>query len=298
MKIVPNMIYGFDQIIRMGRAHSASITVGIENVLVDGHEMRRMDRSDATTLADRTWQEVDAAIESGRTTVIVPIGATEQHGPHLPLRTDVAIGEAIAERLAARLEGALVGPPIPFGPSDEHDAFPGTVSISPRTLRSLLEEYVESLERSGFERIVLLPSHGGNFSVVATVAPELARSVDADVVAIDDLNRHLELLNEGLDRSAVEHREPVVHAGAIETAILLAVDPDAVRTDRASEGFDGTVSASVLYRDGIDAYSPNGILGDARPATADVGEVILEHVVNAYATDVRDEFAALDSSDR
>lgn len=252
-----------------------------------------MDRTDATALADCTWRDVEDAIDAGRTTGIVPIGATEQHGPHLPLRTDVTIGEAIAERLATRLEGALVGPPVPFGPSDEHDAFPGTISISPRTLQILLEEYVESLEQSGFERVVLLPSHGGNFSVVAAVAPELTRSVEADIVAIGDLNWYLELLNEGLERSAIEHREPVVHAGAIETAILLAVDPDAVRTERASEGYDGPVSASVLYRDGIDAYAPNGVLGDPRPATAEAGESILEHIADAYAAFVEDEFAAL-----
>lgn len=254
-----------------------------------------MDAPNANTLAELTWREVDAAIDTGRTTVIVPIGATEQHGPHLPLRTDVVLGEAIAKRLADRLGEALVGPPIPFGPSGEHDAFPGTISISPQTLQSLLEEYIRSLERSGFERIVLLPSHGGNFPVVATVAPRLARSVDADIVSVDDLKRYLELLNEGLGRTAINHQEPVVHAGAIETAILLAVDPDAVRTEQASDGYDGPVSASVLYRDGINAYSSDGVLGDARPATADAGETILEHVVDAYAASVRDEFKRLDS---
>lgn len=252
-----------------------------------------MNHPEVEKLAECTWCDVDAAIDDGRTTVVLPIGATEQHGPHLPLRTDTTIGEAIAERLASRLGDAVVGPAIPFGPSREHELFPGTVSISPRTLRALLDDYVASLERSGFERVVLLPSHGGSCASVAAVHPELARSYDVDVVAIDDLGRYLELLNEGLDRAGIDHREPVVHAGAVETAVMLAVDPDAVRTERAPDGYDGPVSAAKLYRDGIDAYSPLGVLGDARPATADVGETILEHLVDAYAADVRDEFEAL-----
>lgn len=253
-----------------------------------------MDNSENDTLAERTWHDVETAIDAGKTTVIVPIGATEQHGPHLPLRTDTTIGEAIAKRLANRLGDALVGPAIPFGPSDEHEGFPGTVSISSQTLRSLLKEYVASLERSGFERVVLVPSHGGSFATVAAVHPEIARSCGVDIVAIADLDRYLELLNEGLDRAGIDHREPVVHAGAVETAVMLAVNPDAVRTECAPEGYDGSVSAAKLYRDGIEIYSELGVLGDARPATADVGETILEHVVDAYAAFVRDEFAALD----
>lgn len=252
-----------------------------------------MTHPEPEALAECTWRDVETAVDDGRTTVVLPIGATEQHGPHLPLRTDTTIGEAVANRLAGRLDGALVAPPIPFGPSSEHEAFPGTVSISPRTLRALLDDYVASLERSGFERVVLLPSHGGSFASVAAARPELARSSDIDVVAIDDLGRYLGLLNEGLERAGIDHREPVVHAGAVETAVMLAVDPDAVRADRAPEGNDGPVSAAKLYRDGIGAYSPNGVLGDARPATADVGETILEHLVDAYTAYVRDEFEAL-----
>lgn len=252
-----------------------------------------MNHPEAKTLAEYTWLDVDAAIDDGRTMIVLPIGATEQHGPHLPLRTDTTIGEAIAERLTKRLDDALVGPAIPFGPSREHGAFPGTISISPQTLRALLDDYVASLERSGFEQVVLLPSHGGSFASVAAVYPELTRSYDVDIVAIDDLGRYLELLNEGLNRAGINHREPVVHAGAIETAVILAVDPDAVRTERTPDGYDGPVSAAKLYRDGIDAYSPVGVLGDARLATADVGEMILDHVADTYAEYICEEFKAL-----
>jgi len=254
--------------------------------MVDGHP-------DPVAMGERSWPEVESALESGVDTAIVPLGATEQHGPHLPLDTDTRLAEALGRRLARRLGDALVTPAIPVGPSEEHAGFPGTLSVSPETLEELLREYVGSIDASGFERVVLLPGHGGSFPAVDAVHPELARESEVDVVAVTGLERYMRLLAEGLREAGLDVDEPVVHAGASETAMLLAIDPDLVADDRP-EGHAGSVSAAALFGDGIEAYDENGVLGDPRPATAAVGEELLDHVVDAHAAFVRREVRELD----
>jgi len=253
-----------------------------------------MDSPDSVALADLSWPQIAAAMADGVDTAVLPLGATEQHGPHLPVDTDTRLATELAERIARRLGDALVAPAISVGPSAEHAAFPGTVSVSPDTLGALLRDYVDSFERQGFERVVVLPGHGGSFPTVDAAHPELARESDADVVAVTGLRRYMELLQGGLQAAGVDVDEPVVHAGASETAMVLAVAPDLVADD-LPEGHTGEVSAAALFAEGIERYDEDGVLGDARPATAEVGETLLEHVAAAHADYVRQEFAALDS---
>ncbi|MFD1600372.1 creatininase family protein [Halobellus rarus] len=244
-------------------------------------------------MAELTWPEVEGALEDGIDTVILPLGATEQHGPHLPLETDTRIATAIAKRVAHRLGDALVSPAVPVGPSEEHTGFPGTVSISPDTLTSLLRDHVSSFEAQGFERVVILPGHGGCFPVIDAAYPELTRTTEIDVVAVTGLQRFMNLLQEGLAAAGIDVDEPVVHAGASETAMLLAIEPSLV-VDDLPEGHTGTVSAAALFTRGVEVYDKNGVLGDARPATAAAGETILEHVAEAHTSYIRDEFRELD----
>lgn len=250
--------------------------------------------TDHVTLADLTWQEIESAVQGGVDTIIVPLGATEQHGPHLPVGTDTRIATALAERIARNLEDALVAPPVPVGPSDEHAAFPGTLSISPDTLTAVLRDYVSSFESQGFTRVVILPGHGGSFSIVDAAYAELARTEGVDLVAITRLQRYMELLDEGLSAAGIDVDEPVVHAGASETAMLLAIEPSLVEGD-LPEGHTGTVSAAALFADGVETYDESGVLGDARPATAAAGEVLLEHITDAYTAYIRDEFHELNA---
>jgi len=252
-----------------------------------------MDSPDTVALAELSWPEVAAALEDGVDTVVLPLGATEQHGPHLPVDTDTRLATELAERVARRLGDALVAPAIPVGPSEEHAVFPGTVSVSPDTLDALLRDYVDSFERQGFERVVVLPGHGGSFPTVDAAYPDLARETGVDVVAVTGLRRHMDLLQDGLRAAGVDVDEPVVHAGASETAMVLAVAPDLVADDRP-EGHTGEVSATALFTEGIEYYDEDGVLGDPRPATAAVGETLLEHVAEAHADYVRREFAALE----
>lgn len=256
-----------------------------------------MDADEANTvqLTNCSWRDVETAITDGTDTIIVPLGATEQHGPHLPVDTDTRLGIAIAVRVAHRLGDTLVAPRVPFGPSDEHLSFPGTISISVDTARQLVGDVVASLENHGFERVVLLPGHGGWFPVLASLYPRLSRDTTCDLVAISELQWYMELLETGLEAAGVDVDEPVVHAGASETAMLLALDPDCVGEDQQA-GHTGHVSAAALFANGIETYDENGVLGDPRPATAAVGDALLEHLTTAYTRYIRKEFAALDES--
>jgi creatinine amidohydrolase len=114
----------------------------------------------ALVLDEMSWPEVEAELAAGRDTVVIAFGATEQHGPHMPLATDALIGDHLA-RLVAEQLGAFVAPTVRIGCSEHHLEFPGTLSISEPTFHALVADLVRSLARGGFRRVVLLPTHGG-----------------------------------------------------------------------------------------------------------------------------------------
>ncbi len=109
-----------------------------------------------------TWPDVKAEMEKGCRTVIVCFGSHEQHGPHLPLGTDAFLGDSIGEGLAERLD-AFLAPVFRVGCSEHHMGFPGTITLSSETFQKLVGEATQSLSRHGFEEIILIPTHGGNF---------------------------------------------------------------------------------------------------------------------------------------
>ncbi|NHN60275.1 MULTISPECIES: creatininase family protein [Halorussus] len=233
-------------------------------------------------LAECTWEEVEAALDAGTETAVVAVGSVEQHGPHLPLVMDALAGDELARRIAEKLGDALAAPTIRPGCSGHHMEFPGTITVPPETLMDLVRSYCRSLGDHGFQHLVLVPTHGGNFAPVDTVVPEIAREIDANVVALTDLEELMELQNEGLREAGVEYEEPVVHAGAVETAVVLAVAEGLVRTDRLEVGQEGEVSTARLLSEGFAAITENGVLGDPREATAEAGETILEKITDAY----------------
>jgi creatinine amidohydrolase len=249
---------------------------------------------DTVKLEELTWTEVESAIADGTRTAIVPVGSVEQHGPHLPLGTDTYIGEAVAERVAERLTDALVAPCIRPGVSGHHMEFPGTISIDADVLIDTLAGYAASLERHGFEYVVFLPSHGGNFAPVETAAPEIARERESlDVITLSDIQQYMELMNEGLKRGGIDYEEPVIHAGANETSIMLAVHEHLVRTERRDAGHEGAISVPALLSKGFRYFTESGVLGDARESSREAGEAILENVAETYAREVSEARAAL-----
>jgi creatinine amidohydrolase len=254
-----------------------------------------MTEDHSVQLEEHTWPEVEAALESGTRTAVVGVGSIEQHGPHLPLVMDTLAGDELTRRIAEKLGDAVAAPTIRPGCSGHHMDFPGTITIAPELLMGLIRSYCRSLDAHGFEHLVLVPTHGGNFAPVETVAPEVAREVDASVVALADIDRLMELMNEGLKQAGVDYEEPVIHAGAAETAIVLAVNEGLVRTDELELGHEGPVSVSRLLSQGFAAITENGVLGDPREGTAEAGEAIMDRLTDAYVDRIEAERNAVSS---
>ena len=235
------------------------------------------------------WPEVESALEAGTRTAIVAVGSIEQHGPHLPLNMDTLDGDELSRRIASALGDALAAPTIRPGCSGHHMEFPGTITVPPETLMDLVRSYCRSLDDHGFEYIVLVPTHGGNFGPVKTVAPEIAREIEAAVITLADLDEHMELLNEGLTEAGVEYEQDVIHAGAAETAMVMAIDEGLVREDQFEPGPEGDFSPARLLSEGFRSITENGVLGDPTEATAEAGETIIERVVEAYVDHIEAE---------
>jgi mycofactocin precursor peptide peptidase len=205
---------------------------------------------DGRALGERAWPEID-----DRPTVLVPVGSTEQHGPHLPLDTDARVAAAVAARAAAGTN-LLVAPPIAYGASGEHEGFPGTVSIGHEALRLLLVELGRSAARWA-GRVLFVNGHGGN-------VPTLVDAVR--------LLRH-----EGRDAAWLACAPAGdAHAGRTETSLMLALDPACVRPEWAAGNTAPLGDLLPAMRaGGVAAVSANGVLGDPSGASQDEGERLL-----------------------
>jgi mycofactocin precursor peptide peptidase len=189
--------------------------------------------------------------------LVVPLGATEQHGPHLPLSTDTEIATALAQRLATARDDVVVAPAIPYGASGEHQDFPGTLSIGTEATRALIVELVRSATAS-WPRVLLLNAHGGNH--------------EALLGALDLLH------TEGRDvRAWWPTFTGDAHAGLTETSLMLAIRPSSVRLSLAAAGASEPVTTLIgrLRAGGVAAVSANGVLGDPAGASAEHGHALL-----------------------
>jgi creatinine amidohydrolase len=190
------------------------------------------------------------------------LGSLEQHGPHLPHDTDTRIAVAVARGLASRRPDVVLAPPVAYGASGEHAGFPGTLLVGHDVLAALLVELVRSARRS-FAGVAVVNGHGGN--------AESLRAAEA--------------------RSAAEGDDVLVwsatvpggdaHAGRTETSLLLALDPTAVRLDRAETGRTEPLDAlwPRLRAEGVRPVSSSGVLGDPTGASAEEGRALLDELV-------------------
>ena len=131
-----------------------------------------------------TWQEI-AKLDRDQTLIILPTGAIEQHGPQLPIDTDIynatAISEAVAEKFVTAKQRVLVAPPIPWGTSPHHLGFPGTLSLRPETFSSIIFDVISSLLPHGFYRFLLLNGHGGNIGILTATVSQLSDDLGISV---------------------------------------------------------------------------------------------------------------------
>jgi len=223
-------------------------------------------------LGHHTTEDLGHSPEPG-TWLLVPLGATEQHGPHLPLDTDTVIATAWAEAVADRLPSAVVAPALPYGSSGEHQSFAGTLSIGQVALRSVVLELVRSAGHR-FSRVVLLSGHAGNAEPLTAAAAQL-RAEGHDVVELFPSWAEIH------DRAG----RPITidaHAGLVETSLMLHLQPESVRLPLAQAGNVAPLSDLIdqLVAGGVAAVSPNGVLGDPRAADPDHGRRLFEDLVN------------------
>ena len=230
-----------------------------------------------------SWPEVQGALEQGCTTVLFACGATEQHGPHLPLLVDAEIGTRTALETARRLGRALVAPTVRVGCSDHHMAFPGTLSFRRDTFDAVVMDYCASLARHGFRKICIFPSHGGNVLPLAELEPTLKDHVGAgvEVVVDTDLMGLMDVWQTGVPAAGGPPDRVGGHADIAESSILLTITPELVQEDKAEEGYMGELSQEDLgriIREGLHTVTPNGILGDARGMSAPIGQYLVDRM--------------------
>jgi mycofactocin system creatininase family protein len=209
---------------------------------------------DMTELGDLTWPRVTGEV------LAIPLGSTEQHGPHLPMSTDTDIARALAHGLAVRRSDVVVAPAVPYGASGEHAGFAGTLSIGHEALELLLVELVRSATET-FAHVLLVNGHGGNVQTLTTACARLR-----------DESRDVLVWSPGWRGDA--------HAGRTETSVQLALGPDRVGPSRAAGATEGLAELlPALRRGGLRSVTDNGVLGDPAGATAEEGRQLLHEAL-------------------
>ncbi len=230
-------------------------------------------------LGAMSWTTLGERLEQGPLDVMIPLGALEQHGPHLPLDTDALIAEAVADRAALQAGECAVVPCLPVGASHHHLAFPGTASLSDTTLQAVLAEVIQTLLSHGFRSAYVVTGHAGNVGAMAAAMAELGPTEQSRVVSFDDWPAQRDAVHRVAEDQLSLDRELVgTHGGHFETSIMLAIAPDRVDMASAVAGHVGpAASASAKLRsEGMAALSPVGVIGDPRGSTADAGELYLD----------------------
>ena len=244
-------------------------------------------------LEELTWPEVEGLLAAGFTSVVVAAGAIEQHGPHLPLLVDAARGDRLALEVARRLGFTLVAPTIRVGCSEHHMGFAGTLSLRDSTFSAVCVDYVTSLSRHGFRTVCFVPSHGGNFAPLAEILPDLrdAAGPGCEVLAYTDLPAFVALWEGAVAELAPDLAHRVGgHADIAESSEMLSIRPDLVRGELAAPGhvagFDEEL-AERLFRDGLRAITANGVLGDARGMSREIGDLCIARAADGIAAALR-----------
>jgi creatinine amidohydrolase len=243
-----------------------------------------------------TWTEIQAMPDQANVVIIQPIGAIEQHGPHLPLVVDAAIATAVLGRALEKLPvevPAYALPPLCYGKSNEHWHFPGTITLTAQTLMALLTEVGESIYRAGFRKLVLLNAHGGQPQVVEIVARDLHQRHDDLMVFPLFVWRVPNAANEFL---SPQEAELGIHAGDAETSLMLSILPDQVRMEAAiAEYPQGLPENSLLSMEGKLPFAwttrdltQSGTLGDPTGATQEKGDRLLDSLSDSWVKVIQD----------
>jgi creatinine amidohydrolase len=224
-------------------------------------------------LLDATWTE---AAQTETDLAVLPVGSTEQHGPHAPLGTDVFTARAVANEGADRYDGeVVVGPTIPVGVAEEHRHFAGTLWVSEDTFRAYVRETIESLASHGWDRVICVNGHGGNVDALREVCGDVTRAGDAYAVPFTWFD-------------AVDGE--MGHGGVLETSLLMHVAPGQVREDELDDAAAGGADRWGEWVEGVNLaydsreFSENGVVGDPSDASAERGAELLASASESLAT--------------
>lgn len=244
----------------------------------------------------RFWNELTSP-EIGRgqqagDVVLLPVGSIEQHGPHLPVDTDINGAWETAKEVGRRRSYVIIAPPVWWGLSGAHRGFPGLLTLRPATFAALLTDLCDSIVGQGFEKIALIVGHASNKAPVGTVVAELAERHGVRAIQINYLNLGFQVFR--------EHRKSPPggegHAGELESSVQLhlrpgLVDPEAVRSAPVhlvdperdfglSDAMQDILDpGKIIVGYGLKASFPDGIMGDPTVATAELGARVFEAIV-------------------
>ncbi|MFN6275468.1 MAG: creatininase family protein [Microcystis sp.] len=245
-----------------------------------------------------TWTDIDSMPDKENVVIIQPIGAIEQHGPHLPIAVDAAISLGVLGKAFEKLNTnvpAFALPCLYYGKSNEHWSFPGTITLSATTLLTLIQEIAESLYRSGFRKLVLMNSHGGQPQVMEIAARDIHQQYPDFLV--------FPFFTWRVPHNAAElfsgyELEYGIHAGDVETSIMLSLLPEQVKIERAVREYpQGLPENSLLTMEGklpfawlTKELTKSGVMGDATNASKEKGDRLLESVANGWVQAIIDVY--------
>jgi creatinine amidohydrolase len=267
-----------------GRVRAAAAGLLLACALASVHAAPR-----SVEIEEMTWIELRDRVAGGATTILVPIGGTEQNGPHMLLGKHNVRARKLAAEIAQRLGDALVAPVVAYVPEGSihppvaHMRFPGTISIPEATFESLLESTARSFKQAGFRNVVFLGDHGGYQKNAERVAARLNREWSNDpacrVTALLDYYSVTQLAYvDALRKRGYPAAEIGTHAGLADTALALAVDPSLIRSDALT----GAVPLN----------EKNGVHGDPRRATAELGQLGVQQILDVSVAAIRKLTAA------
>ncbi|NEP02431.1 MAG: creatininase family protein [Symploca sp. SIO2E9] len=243
-----------------------------------------------------TWTDIQEMPNKDNVVIIQPVGSIEQHGPHLPIIVDSAIGLGVLGKALAKLERDIPAYALPnlyYGKSNEHWHFPGTITLSAQTLLAVLMEMADSVYRAGFRKLVLINSHGGQPQVMEIAARDIHQKYE-DFLVFPLFTWRVPSIAKEL--ATEKEMEFGIHAGDLETSLMLSILPEQVRMDKAVKEYPhGLPEDSLLSMEGKLPFAwvtreltKSGVLGDATAATTEKGDRLLESVSDSWVQVIRD----------
>lgn len=241
-------------------------------------------------LQEMTWPEIEEALEFAKI-ALIPVGAQEQHGPLLAEGCDAYRAEEFSRRLAKKCHPhVIVTPTIHFGVSPHHMDFPGTISLRPKTLISLLEDIVSSLKQHGLEKFLIINAHGGNSATLDVAAEKIARKYTVEVAHTKFVDAAKHAITEGV------HSKYFGHACEREVSECLYMIPEIVRQELLDCGDMNSDSFTLNYLNHpyiklvyqFQEITNSGNIGDGRKGSYELGEKIIEEALNNIAHFIND----------